>query len=128
MAKDDYDRIVCLILVYLYSRIKGKTEEKPEVYLQPMTNDFPVSEEYFNFILQNMSDSGLISGIKFIKAWGGDVINLKGMSDIQITEAGIHYLLDNDRMRSVMEWLRDHAVSLPGMVTTVLGILQRYNT
>ena len=42
MAKDDYMRIVCLILTYLYARLRGRIEETPEVYLQPMTKDFPV--------------------------------------------------------------------------------------
>ena len=123
MAKDDYNRIVCIILTYLYAKIKGKTEEKPEVYLQPMTKDFPVSEEYFAFILENMLKDGYIDGIKFIRAWGGDVINISGMSNIRITADGIQYLCENSGMRKVLEWLRDNAVSLPGMVTTVLSIL-----
>ena len=44
MAKDDYTRIVCIILTYLYSWLRGKTEEQSEIYLQPMTKDFPVEE------------------------------------------------------------------------------------
>jgi len=125
MAKDDYDRLVCIILTYLYARLKGKTEVMPEVYLQPMTKDFPVSEDYFNFILESMINEGYISGIKFIRAWGGDVININGMSGIRITSNGIHYLCENSTMRKVLEWLRDNAIALPGMVTTVISILQK---
>ena len=125
MAKDDYNRIVCIILTYLYARLKGKTEEKPEAYLQPMTKDFPVSEEYFYFVLDSMLKDGYIDGIKLIHAWGGDIINITGMSGISITAEGIRYLSENSTMRKVLEWLRDNAVSLPGMVTTVLSILNK---
>ena len=124
MARDDYDRIVCIILTYLYARLKGKTEEKPEIYLQPMTKDFPVSEEYFFFVLENMSKAGYIDGINFIRVGGGDITNISGMSGIRITEAGIHYLCNDSTMRKVLEWLRDNAVSLAGMVSTVVSILQ----
>ena len=27
MARDDYDKIVCVILKYLYARLRGKTDE-----------------------------------------------------------------------------------------------------
>ena len=113
-----------MILTYLFARLKGKTEEKPEAYLQPLTKDFPVTEEYFDFILDSMVKEGLIEGIKFIRAWGGDIINVTGMSGIRITHAGIDYLQENKSMQEVLEWMRDNAVSMPGMVTTVMGILQ----
>ena len=123
MAKDDYKRIVCIILTFLYARLRKKTEERPEVDLQPMTKDFPIDEEYFYFILNSLEQKGFITGIKFIKAWGGDIINITGISDIQITPDGIEYLCESKSMRRVLEWLRDNAVSLPGMVTTIIGIL-----
>lgn len=125
MARDDYDRIVCIILTYLYARLKRKTEEKPDVYLQPLTKDFPISEEYFYFVLENMLKEGYIDGIILVKTWGGDIINVSGMPNIHITPDGIHYLCENSTMRNVLEWLRDNAIALPGMVTTVLSILQR---
>jgi len=124
MAKDDYDRLVCIILTYLYARLKGKAEEKPEVFLQPMTKDFPVSEDYFFFIIDSLLKEGYINGVTLIRAWGGDIINISGMSEIRITSEGIHYLCENTTMRKVLEWLRDNAVSLPGMVMTVISILQ----
>lgn len=125
MPKDDYQKLVCVILTYLYARLKGKTEERPEAYLQPMTKDFPVTEEYFYFILNSMLDKNHIAGIKLIKAWGGDIINITGMSGIRITPEGIEYLCENKSMRRVLEWLRDNAVSLPGLVSTVTGILNQ---
>lgn len=123
MAKDDYTRIVCIILTYLYSRLRGKTEEQPEMYLQPMTKDFPVEEGYFYFILEEMQKKGWIDGLHFIRAWGGNLVNVTGLSHVQITGDGIQYLCDNSTMRKTLEWLRDHAPALPGMVTTIIGIL-----
>ena len=125
MAKDDYSRIVCLILTFLYARLRGKTEERPEVYLQPMTKDFPVEEEYFYFILEEMQKKGWIQGLTFVRTWGGDLYSIKGFSRIKITGDGIQYLCDNDSMRNTLKWLRDHVPALPGMVTTIIGILSK---
>lgn len=125
MAKDDYSRIVCIILAYLYARLRGRTEERPEVYLQPMTNDFPVEEEYFYFVLEEMKKKGWISGLQFIKNWGGDLVRVTGMKRIQITGDGIQYLCDNSTIRKKLEWLRDNAPALPGMVSTIIGILEQ---
>lgn len=123
MAKDDYSRIVCLILTYLYARLRGKTEERPEVYLQPMTKDFPIEENYFNFILEEMQKKGWISGLAFSRDWSGELVSVKGFSRVSITGDGIQYLSDNGTMRKTLEWLRDNAPALPGMVTTIIGIL-----
>lgn len=123
MAKDDYRRIVCLILTYLYARLKGKTDERPEVYIQPMTKDFPISEDYLNFVLNEMLEKGLIKGVSIRNTWGGEMINTSGVSRIQITGDGIEYLCDNKSMRTAMEWLRDNFVSLPGIVSTIIDLL-----
>lgn len=123
MAKDDYTRIVCLILTYLYARLRGRIEIKPEVYLQPMTKDFPIEEEYFNFILEEMQKKGWISGLQFVRVWGGDLIHVRGLSRVRITGDGIQYLCDNATMRKALEWLCDNVPALPGIVTTVMGIL-----
>ena len=126
MAKDDYDKLVCVILTYLYARIKGKTDIKPEDYLQPMTKDFPVIEDYFNFILESMIKAGYIEGPTFTRTWSGEIISADGLSDIRITADGIHYLCENSIMRKMLEWLRDNAVTLlPGMSSTILSILSR---
>ena len=125
MAKDDYTRIVCIILTYLYARLRGRTEETPEVYLQPMTKDFPIEEDYFYFILEEMQDKGWIKGLNFIRAWGGGLVSVKGLSHISITGDGIQYLSENGTMRKTLEWLRDNVPTLPGMVTTIIGILSK---
>ena len=125
MAKDDYSRIVCLILTYLYARLRGKTEERPEVYLQPMTKDFPIEENFFYFILEEMQKKEWIQGLSFVRAWSGKLVSVKGLSHVQITGDGIQYLCDNSSMRKTLEWLRDNVPALPGMVTTIIGILSK---
>lgn len=125
MAKDDYSRIVCIILTYLYARLRGRTEETPEQYLQPMTKDFPVEEEYFYFILEEMQRKGWISGLSFARAWGGDLVSVNGIPRIRITGDGIQYLCENSTIRKNLEWLRDNTPALPGMVTTIIGILNQ---
>ena len=123
MAKDDFNRIAGLILVYLYARIRGKTEVNPDTYLQAMTKDFPISEEYFFFILEEMTRKDLISGLKLKKAWGGDIMSVYGMSDIRITSDGIEYLYNNKPVRKALKWIRDNASPIPGVVTTICDIL-----
>ena len=125
MPKDDYNKVVCTILIYLYSRLKGKNEEAPESFLQPYTKAFPIKEDYFYFVLQKMQEQNLIEGLVFVKAWGGDIINIKGISEIRITDEGIQHLSHNKTMRTTLEYFRDNAVSLPGMVSTVVGILSQ---
>lgn len=122
MARDDYDKLVCIILTYLYASIKGKTKTDPEIFLQPMTKMFPVDEDYFNLILDNMQKDSLIQDAIIKKAWGGDIIYVD-VSAVRITSAGIHYLKDDSHMQKVLIWLRDNAVDLAGMVTTVIGLI-----
>lgn len=123
MARDDYDKIVSLILAYLYAKLKGKTDERPEVYLQPMTKDFPISEEYFYFVLDEMVKKNMITGIKFTRVWGGEIINISGTGSAQITSEGIHALKEDKPIRKALEWFRDNAIALPGLVATICEIL-----
>ena len=62
MSNNDFDVIVCKVLVYLYK--KYKRIDVPKDYLTPMTKDFPVCQEMFNETLAMMLDEGLIKGFK----------------------------------------------------------------
>ena len=123
MAKDDYRRIVCLMLTFLYARLKGKTNKEPEEYLQPTTKDFPITEEYFNFVIGEIVDKGLIRGVNITKAWGGDIVGVSGIENCRITSDGIEYLSENGSMRAALEQLRNAATLLPGMVATIIDLL-----
>lgn len=97
MAKDDYYVLVARILVYLYARVKGKDKRKPEEFLIPMSDDFPVTKEYFEFVITEMERHGYIQ-IQIIKAWGGKIVEMD-IPGIQITQEGIDYLIENSKVR-----------------------------
>lgn len=50
MAKYDYDVIVFKILTYLQRQLKNKYDD--ETYLYPLTNEFPINEDYFLLVLE----------------------------------------------------------------------------
>lgn len=97
MAKDDYFVIVGKILSFLYARLKGKTDRDIS-YLQPNTPDFPINQEYFDTIVINMYEEGLITGVNTVRAWGGDVINIGFKEDLRITHKGIEYIVNNRKI------------------------------
>lgn len=100
MAKDDYFTLVAKVLVYLYARLKGKEKTPPAQYLHPMSKDFPVSEDYFDYVLNEMMEHNYIR-LDITKAWGGEIVN-KDIDNIQITQEGIEYLKDNSTMRKLV--------------------------
>ena len=55
MAKDDMPVLFCKILIYLYKVLKGK-QERDKYYIQPMTNDFPISETYLQTVLVELQE------------------------------------------------------------------------
>lgn len=63
MAKDDYFTLVAKVLVYLYARLKGKEKTSPAQYLHPMSKDFPVSEDYFDYVLNEMMEHNYIAPV-----------------------------------------------------------------
>lgn len=99
MAKDDFAVIMAKILIYLYARLKGKNKIPENKYLHPMSKEFPVNEEYFNYILDEMQENGYIH-MNVEKAWGGDVI-MRDINGIKITYKGIEYLQDNSKIRKI---------------------------
>ena len=85
MAKDDYHVIAGKILAYLYAKLKGKSVQKPEEYLHAMSKDFPISEEYFNYVLDEINAHGYIR-MTAIKDWSGEVV----MRDISSIRNPLH--------------------------------------
>ncbi len=104
MAKDDYDVIVFKILTYLYRKLKNNYED--ETYLYPLTNDFPIYEEYFLSIFEDLEEKKYIKNLKITKAWGGDVVSYD-LSKVKITGEGISYLRDNSRMKKLINLIKE---------------------
>ena len=118
MAKDDYEVIVYRILVYYYGCLKRKILFD-EVTFQASVRKNVESETYFNDILNMMQVEGLIEGLSFTKAWGGDLILLSDMSDTKITAAGVRYLKENAAMQRAGNALKesvDIIAKLAGML------------
>ena len=108
MAEDDYFVITGKILGYLYLRLKGKTKKGIE-YLQPMSKDFPIMPDYFEYVIANLQNAGYIDGVTIIRAWGGDIIMMDIPEDVHITPKGIEYLKDNGTLHKILEKLPEYA-------------------
>lgn len=108
MAKDDYYIIVAKILVFLYKKLKGKEKRDIKEYIIPMTNDFPINEDYLNYVIEKMLEQGFVEKVTVIRAWGGDIVGFD-YSEMRITPLGIDYMLDNSRLRKVIEGLKEAA-------------------
>ncbi len=104
MAKDDYDVLVFKILTYLYRKFKDNYID--DMYLFPLTNDFPVQESYFISIFEDLEEKGYIKNLVLIKAWGGDIVNYD-LSKLQITGDGVAYLRDNSRMKKLINLIKE---------------------
>lgn len=103
MAKDDYCVIAAKILVYLYARLKGKTDEKPVEYLHPLSKDFPISEEYLHFVISDLERHEYIT-VPIVKAWSGEIVRID-YGSMQITQEGIDFLSDNSKIRKVLNMI-----------------------
>lgn len=101
MAKDDYDVIVAKILVYLYAKLKGKNKTPAVEFIHPLSEDFPISEGYLDYVLDEMAEQGFVR-MRQIKAWGGDIV-YRDIEGIQITHQGIEYLRDNSAIRKIVD-------------------------
>lgn len=121
MAKDDYDVIVYRVLVYYYACLKRKIMFDAAVFDASVKKDIE-SDAYFFDVLRMMQNEGLIEGLDFANAWGGDIILISELSDARITADGIHYLKENSSMRRVADMLKTSV----DIIANLAGILQLF--
>ncbi len=105
MSKDDYFRIVYLILDYLYSQMK-----KGNIYVE-LDNllknaDLPnIPENYFNEIVKNLFNDKYIDGdikeVRYIHDRYPRIV----IKSLKITQKGIEYLDENTMMKKVAKVL-----------------------
>ncbi|WP_127849713.1 YjcQ family protein [Lacticaseibacillus hulanensis] len=113
MAKDDYFVVMYKILRVLYDALKTG---------QPVTDEdfgnlfLALNEQYWNFIVQNMSDDGYITGVYKVKPTIsiGETSGIK-YHNVKITTKGIEYLFSNSMMERVKNALEDIKSLMPGM-------------
>ena len=100
MAKDDYFNLVFRALVFLYKKLKGKTNESTVDVLRPTGKDFGISESYFDYVIEHMNSEGLIEYIDEIILLNGDSLH-KVTEETRITPKGIEYLENNSNMQKI---------------------------
>lgn len=125
MAKDDYDVIVFKILTYLYAVTKGKIVFMPSEYHHAIGYK-NINEDYLIRIYKMISDEGLIERLSFTKPWSGVLIPLFDEKDIVITAKGIHYLEENDKMKTVGNYLKDKADTIINLAISI-GLEHLFN-
>lgn len=102
MGRDDYFVIICKILAFLYQKLKGKTKKSTEEYIKPLSKEFPIEEDYMNYVLSHLIEDGYVENVIVSKAWGGEIINID-ISNMMISPKGIEYLTDNTLMKKVIQ-------------------------
>lgn len=111
MAKNDYFIIVYKILKYLYKCLKS-SESISVSYLSCETKDFPVTQEYWEYIIEHMIDDDLIDGPNVCRSDTGFTM-IKCFQNIRITPIGIEYLQENNMMKKAADAIKDLASLIP---------------
>lgn len=107
MSRNDYHVIVYQILSYLYVRLKKGEEVEPEMLEYDSVLIKAGNQMYWNYIIWNMYNSGMIEGITFVKIDGAKYPYPAQMENCQITPTGIEYLCDNSFMEKAKQFLKD---------------------
>ena len=112
MAKDDYYVIVYQILAYLYQCLKNG--HKPDVSLIEYGGHYcPVNKLYWTYVMEHLQAEGYIEGLDFARDINTGTTEVVGLEYIQITPAGIGYLLDNNLIAKAKRVAKDIADFIP---------------
>ena len=111
MAKDDYFRIVYIILKEIYASKK----QGVKVDLRNISSErFKINEGYLFTILIELLEEGYIKGFAYRNTKGtGRCVS--SMEDIDITMKGVEYLQENSMMKKVFETLKEVKDWIPGL-------------
>lgn len=107
MAKDDYFRIVYIILRYLYTQLKaGDTDTALNILIEDSgIPDIPQS--YFDEIISNLAEEGYIA----LKGKEARYIHMPEaklvVESMKIKPKGIEYLEDNSMMKKVSKMAKE---------------------
>lgn len=104
MARDDYFVIAAKTLDYLYKCLKKGIAPDPEL-LSPEA--LGINESYWNYIFQNLSEYGYITGVISKKIMGNPEVQVKlQYNKLRITPPGIEYLAENSSMKKALDTLQ----------------------
>lgn len=110
MAKDDYFKIIYVILKELYEHLKDGTV-CPVEDIAPLR--FQVPDSYWLSIISDLVDRGYIKGPVIRKTKTGRAV--ANLDEMEITYEGIEYLEDNSTMKKVYAALKDVRDWVPGI-------------
>lgn len=102
MAKDDFFRLVFIILTELYEAKKQGSRINVEAI---SSKRFHISDSYWLDILSELQSEGYVRGLLIGKTKTGRIVS--GLEDIDITMKGIEYLQENSKMKKVYEALKE---------------------
>ena len=114
MSSNDYYVIAYKLMSYLYACLKQGEHPSLE-FLESGTKVFPVTESYWEYILQHLFEDGYIEGAKVIPILGKSKAGIRLTPDIMITPKGIEYLEDNSAMQRAKRFIEDAAAITGGM-------------
>lgn len=103
MSKDDYFVLVYQLLRYLYRCLKEGTPASRSI-VAPNTENFPVSQQYFTYLLSHLLADGYIEGISEMRVINAPT-QFKKTTGLAIAPKGIAYLEENSTMKRVQEFL-----------------------
>lgn len=116
MAKDDYFVIVAKILAFLYQRLKGKEDREVLDYIQADSKEFPISEEYLDYVVMHMYKDQLIERVFCRVDSDGDPFEVSLMDETRITPEGITYLYENSMILKAIKHIPSIASALGGFL------------
>lgn len=110
MARDDYFKIVYVILTELYeSKRNGRKADERAISAER----FKIPEGYLLDILSDLLEEGYVKGFTVADTKTGRYVT--NIEDIGITMQGIEYLQDNSKMRKVYDALKEVRDWFPGI-------------
>lgn len=112
MAKNDYFVLAYRMLAYLYDCLKK--EQKPSwEYMMYETKQFPIHEDYFVYLMEQLYTGGYIEGILLFPQNG--YCGIKDAPGIRITPKGIEFLQENNCMKRAAMFLASLKEAVPGL-------------
>lgn len=97
MPKDDYFAIAYRILEYLYSCLRQGVAPELE-HIAYDSKAIGINRNYWEDIIRNLTEDGLISGVAIVPISGSSRPGLK-VTELRITPKGIQYLEENSMMQ-----------------------------
>lgn len=108
MAQDDMFVVMYKIIAYLYDCMKKGDD--PDIKQYGFTA-MGVPEPYWNKVMKQLVDHGLIDGVSVITTGSGDIIVTP--VDPTVTMEGVQFAQENSMMAKAAKFLKDAKASIP---------------